>query len=32
VSVVQKGRNVALTSGKFTVTEILSWDRTRNLM
>jgi hypothetical protein len=32
VSVVQKGRNVALTSGKFTVTEILSWDRARNLM
>lgn len=32
VSVVQKGRNVALTSGKFTVTEILSWDRARNLI
>lgn len=32
VSVVQQGRNVALTSGKFTVTEILSWDRARNLM
>jgi len=32
VSVVQNGQNVALTSGKFTVTEILSWDRARNLM
>lgn len=32
VSVVQKGRKVALTSGKFTVTEILSWDWARNLM
>jgi hypothetical protein len=32
VSVVQKGQNVALTSGKFTVIEILSWDRARNLM
>jgi hypothetical protein len=32
VSVVQKGQNVALTSGKFTVTEILSWDRARHLM
>lgn len=32
VSMVQQGRNVALTSGKFTVTEILSWDRARNLM
>jgi len=32
VSLVQKGRNVALTSGKFTVTEILSWDRARDLM
>jgi hypothetical protein len=32
VSVVHQSRNVALTSGKFTVTEILSWDRARNLM
>ncbi|XP_021935063.1 venom dipeptidyl peptidase 4-like [Zootermopsis nevadensis] len=32
VSIVQKGRNVALTSGKFTVTEIVSWDRARNLI
>jgi hypothetical protein len=32
VSVVKQGRNVALTSGKFTVTEIVSWDRARNLM
>jgi dipeptidyl-peptidase-4 len=32
VSVVQQGRSVALTSGKFTVTEIVSWDRARNLM
>jgi dipeptidyl-peptidase-4 len=32
VSVVQQGQIVALTSGKFTVTEIISWDRKRNLM
>lgn len=32
VSLVQQSRNVALTSGKFTVTEILSWDRARNLI